>query len=222
MRRTYGQFCPVARGLDLLGERWTLLIVRELLVGPQRYSDLRDHLPGMWSNLLAQRLRDLEAAGVVRRRELPPPAARLVYELTDRGRALEPAVYELARWGLELLDEPGDDVLPWHLMPLGLKGLLRVEALPERALRFGLALDEGSWTVRVAAADGVTRPVARVNVVEGLDPEVAVTVRGSMLALLALGRRQPPVGAGGGLSLEGAADNIAAVERLVGLRALVA
>jgi DNA-binding HxlR family transcriptional regulator len=222
MRRTYGQFCPVARGLDLLGERWTLLIVRELLVGPQRYSDLRDHLPGMWSNLLAPRLRDLEAAGVVGRRVLPPPAARLVYELTERGRALEPAVYELARWGLELLDEPGDDVLPWHLMPLGLKGLLRVEALPERPLRFGLALDEGSWTVRVAAADGATRPVARVSVVEGLDPDVAVTVRGSMLALLALGRGAPPVGADAGLSLEGAADDVAAVERLVGLRALVA
>src|SRR5450759_1201303 len=112
MRRTYGQFCPVARALDLLGERWTLLIVRELLTGPQRYSDLRDHLPGMWSNLLAQRLRDLDAAGLVQRRELPPPAARLVYELTEQGRALAPVVYELARWGLELLDEPGDDVVP--------------------------------------------------------------------------------------------------------------
>ena len=64
MRRTYGQFCPVARSLDLLGERWTLLIVRELLIGPQRYSDLRDRLPGKWSNLLAQRLLDLDEDGV--------------------------------------------------------------------------------------------------------------------------------------------------------------
>ena len=81
--RRYGQFCPIARALDLLGERWTLLIARELLVGPQRYSDLLAHLPGMWSNLLASRLRRLEDAGLVRRRWLEPPAARFVYELRN-------------------------------------------------------------------------------------------------------------------------------------------
>src|ERR1700682_1205746 len=127
MRRTYGQFCPVARSLDVLGVRWTLVLVRELLLGPQRYSELRDRLPGMWSNLLAQRLRDLDAAGLVQRRELPPPAARLVYELTERGQALEPLVYELARWGLELLDDPGDDVVPLHSLPLRLKGLVLID-----------------------------------------------------------------------------------------------
>src|SRR2546421_5058094 len=92
-RRSYEQFCPLARALDVLGERWTLLVVRELLLGPRRFSDLRAHLPGIAPALLTQRLRDLEAAGLVRRAELPPPAARTVYELTERGRGLDAVVY---------------------------------------------------------------------------------------------------------------------------------
>jgi DNA-binding HxlR family transcriptional regulator len=183
--RRYGQFCPIARALDLLGERWTLLITRELLVGPQRYSDLLAHLPGMWSNLLASRLRRLEQAGLVRRRWLEPPAARFVYELTESGWALEPAIYELARFGLELLDEPGTDVVPLHLLPLAVKGLVRLEALPDGPLAIALALDEGAWTLRVAAADPARRPLARVLVEDGAAPDATVTVRGSVLGLLA-------------------------------------
>ena len=224
MRRTYGQFCPVARSLDLLGERWTLLIVRELLIGPQRYSDLRDRLPGMWSNLLAQRLRDLDEAGLVQRRELPPPAARLVYELTERGRALEPVVYELARWGLELLDEPGDDVVPWPALPLGLKTMVLVDALPDDAFGVACALDEGSWTVRVAAPVAGVRPLARVTVVEGLGDDCAVTLRGSVMALLAASRDglRAAAPAAGGLQLDGEAADVDLAARLFGLGSLVA
>ena len=80
--RSYGQYCPVARTLELVGERWTLLLVRELLLGPMRFTDLHGALAGIPRNLLAERLRDLEAHGVLARRELPPPAARTVYELT--------------------------------------------------------------------------------------------------------------------------------------------
>jgi DNA-binding HxlR family transcriptional regulator len=224
MRRTYGQFCPVARALDLLGERWTLLIVRELLTGPQRYSDLRDQLPGMWSNLLAQRLRDLDAAGLVQRRELPPPAARLVYELTERGRALAPVVYELARWGLELLDEPGDDVVPRHSLALGLTGLVLVDALPEHAFSVACALDEASWTIRVAAPSDGTRAFDRIAVVEGVDDDAAVTLRGSLMVLL--GARRGDVtavtAAGLGLRVDGEAVDVAVAERLLGLGSLVA
>jgi DNA-binding HxlR family transcriptional regulator len=223
MRRTYGQFCPVARSLDLLGERWTLLIVRELLIGPQRYSDLRDRLPGMWSNLLAQRLRDLDEAGLVQRRELPPPAARLVYELTDRGRALEPAVYELARWGLELLDEPGDDVVPLHSLPLGLKGLVLVDAVPDHAFRVACALDEGSWTVRVAAPVAGVWPIARITVVEGLDDDAAVTLHGSVTVLLGATRGDvtAAAAAGVGLRFDGDRADVSVAERLLGLGSLV-
>lgn len=108
--RSYAQFCPVARALDVIGERWALLVVRELLIRPCRFTDLRDGLPGIASNLLADRLRSLEQAGVVERAELPPPAASTVYRVTDRGRGLVPVIVELAVWGAPLLESGrGDD-----------------------------------------------------------------------------------------------------------------
>lgn len=98
-RRGYRQYCATARTLDLVGERWTLLIVRELLTGPKRFKDLGDNLPGIGTGLLAERLKHLEAAGIAHRTRLPPPAGTPVYELTGAGRELEPAVLALARWG---------------------------------------------------------------------------------------------------------------------------
>jgi len=104
-RRSYRQpACGLATALDLVGERWTLLVVRELLVGPLRYTDLLDRLTGIGSNLLATRLHHLEEIGVVQRTELRPPAASIVYELTDLGWALEPAVNALASWGQHYVD----------------------------------------------------------------------------------------------------------------------
>src|SRR4051795_12838765 len=100
--RTYGDACPIARALDAVGERWALLVVRELLLGPQRFADLRRALPGASSNLLADRLRELESRGVIARRKLPPPAASQVYELTDWGGELEPIVLALGGWGLRV------------------------------------------------------------------------------------------------------------------------
>ena len=97
--RTYGEGCATAHALDLIGERWALLVVPELLLGPKRFTDLRAGLPNASPNILAQRLRELEAARVVRRRKLPPPAASKVYELTDRGMELEPVIIRLGRWG---------------------------------------------------------------------------------------------------------------------------
>jgi DNA-binding HxlR family transcriptional regulator len=112
-KRSYDQFCPLARALDLLGERWTLLIVRDLIGGPRRYTDLRNELDGVPSDILTRRLRDLETAGLVRRRELPPPSASTVYELTERGMELEPALLALARFGLGLLEGvPGPSAAP--------------------------------------------------------------------------------------------------------------
>src|SRR5436853_1118894 len=97
--RTYGDRCGIARALDLVGERWALLIVRELLLGPKRFTDLRAGLEHVGPDVLSQRLRELEAAGLVRRATLPPPAASKVYELTPRGAELEPVVLALGRWG---------------------------------------------------------------------------------------------------------------------------
>jgi DNA-binding HxlR family transcriptional regulator len=108
-RRSYEQYCAVAKALDVIGERWTLLILRDLVhLGPRRYTDLLEALPGIGTNLLAGRLRLLVEAGVVQRRRLPPPAATVVYELTEMGRGLEPAVIAIGRWGGQFMAERED------------------------------------------------------------------------------------------------------------------
>src|SRR5215211_5767676 len=107
-KRSYGQYCTVARALDVVGERWTLLLVRELSTGPKRFKDLLGGLPGIGTNLLTNRLKALEADGIVRRATLPPPAGSNVYELTELGRSLEPVIVALSRWGAKLLDAPGE------------------------------------------------------------------------------------------------------------------
>jgi DNA-binding HxlR family transcriptional regulator len=106
--KRYEQYCPMAHALDLVGDRWALLVIRELMHGPKRYTDLVDCLPGIGTNILAGRLRDLESHGVVTRRTLPPPAASKVYELTEYGRELKPAMRELALWGARSLGPPID------------------------------------------------------------------------------------------------------------------
>lgn len=127
--RTYGQHCGLARALDRIGERWTLLIVRELLLGPARYTDLRAALPGMATNLLSDRLRALEAEEIVRRRRLPPPAASTVYELTESGRGLEEAVAALIRWGGRWMREPvGKDAFRPQWLALAVRSLTRPQA----------------------------------------------------------------------------------------------
>ena len=109
MPKDYHQYCPMAMSLERIGERWTLLIVRDLLWGPMRYSDLERSLDGIGTNLLASRLKDLQAAGIVEKHDLPPPAASTVYALTDLGRELQPLLQELARWGMNFLHEASLD-----------------------------------------------------------------------------------------------------------------
>jgi DNA-binding HxlR family transcriptional regulator len=106
--RTYGDGCAIARALDLVGERWALLVVRELLLGPKCYTDLRTGLPNASPNVLSERLRELERARIVRRRKLPPPAGSRVYELTDWGVELEQIVISLGRWAARSPTPPGD------------------------------------------------------------------------------------------------------------------
>jgi DNA-binding HxlR family transcriptional regulator len=108
MAKQYGQFCPVAHALELVGERWSLLIIRELINGPKRYTDLAGALPGIGTNILAARLRELEAADVVQKRQLPPPAAAKVYELTPYGEELREPLYALGRWGARSLAPPSE------------------------------------------------------------------------------------------------------------------
>lgn len=120
-RRSYAQHCGLARALDVVGERWTLLVVRDLLLGPRRYGDLLASLEGITTNLLAKRLREMRSLGLVEKRKLPPPASGEVYALTEAGLELEPAVMELARWGGRLLASPrrGDRMdIGWALLSM--------------------------------------------------------------------------------------------------------
>jgi DNA-binding HxlR family transcriptional regulator len=107
--KTYAQYCPLAHALDLVGERWSLLLVKELVHGPLRYSDLQDRV-GCPTNILASRLKRFEQEGIVVRRRLPPPAASTVYELTEYGSALRPVLHELAHWGARSLGPPPGDI----------------------------------------------------------------------------------------------------------------
>jgi DNA-binding HxlR family transcriptional regulator len=143
--RSYNDLCPIARALDVVGERWALLVVRELLLGPQRFSDLRLALPGVSSNLLTDRLRELEARGVVRRRVLPPPAASSIYELTDRGRRLEAVLDALGDWGATE-PPPADGSLSATAVLLFLRGSLRTNpGAPSGSFR--LQLENRVWTL---------------------------------------------------------------------------
>jgi DNA-binding HxlR family transcriptional regulator len=144
-KRSYQQFCGVARALDVVGERWTLLIVRDLLLGPRRYSDLLRSLAGITTNLLAKRLAELEQGGTLEKRVLPPPSGSVVYALTETGMALEPVVMELGRFGARTMDAPrrGDRVdLRWALLSTKRRyrgGVARViEVRPEDGRRFEL------------------------------------------------------------------------------------
>jgi DNA-binding HxlR family transcriptional regulator len=159
--KRYDQYCPIACSLGLVGERWTLLVVRELMHGPKRYTDLVDGLHGIGTNILAARLKELEAAGLVERRKLPPPAASTVYELTPTGRELRPVLHELARFGARLMGPPPLDALNpgWLVDALDLS-LSPIS--PTGRLAFRIGEEEASLV------DGVVRP----GLVE--DPDVFV------------------------------------------------
>ena len=143
MARGYGQFCGVARGLEIVGERWGLLVVRDLLVGPRRFSELRRGLPKIPTNVLSTRLRELEAAGVVRRRLLARPETGFEYELTEYGHDLEEAVTALGRWGARSLGEPGEDeIVTTDSLVMALRSTFRPEAAPGFRGSFELRLGD--------------------------------------------------------------------------------
>jgi DNA-binding HxlR family transcriptional regulator len=145
--RTYGDACGIARALDVVGERWALLVVRELLLGPRRFSDLRRALPGASSNMLTDRLRELEGRDVVHRRRLSPPAASVVYELTASGRELEPILLAIGGWGLRFPLPAAPVHLSATSVLLFLRGSLHPDPqAPPATYRF--ELDDLVWTIR--------------------------------------------------------------------------
>jgi DNA-binding HxlR family transcriptional regulator len=163
MSKRYDQYCPVCHALGLVGERWSLLIVRELLRGPKRYTDLVDGLPGIGTNILAARLRELEDGGILRKRKLPPPAASTVYELTEYGAELEEPLYALARWGARSLGPPkpkdefysgwGLNAFAALLDPEQSRGLTETYVLRVDGEAYTVRLVEGRLDVEIGAAD---------------------------------------------------------------------
>ena len=150
--RTYGDLCGVARALDQVGERWALLVVRELLLGPKRFTDLREGLPHISPDILSQRLRELERDGIVGRRKLAPPAGSRVYELTERGRELEPVVLALGRWGSGAPFPAGEARIGVDSTMIALRTLF--DAGAAKGLDASYELRFGDQRFRVRVADG--------------------------------------------------------------------
>jgi DNA-binding HxlR family transcriptional regulator len=152
--KRFDQYCPIAHALSLVGERWSLLVVRELLHGPKRYTDLAHGLPGIGTNILASRLRDLEDVGVIQKRKLPPPTPVTVYELTEYGKGLNEALYALARWGARTLGPPTDDdeLYPeWGINAL--PALFNAEAARGLTETYVLKIDDDVFTARIVEGE---------------------------------------------------------------------
>ena len=177
--RTYDQFCAVALALDQIGERWTLMIVRELLAGPARFSDLAAGLPGLASNLLTKRLRDLEGKGLVRQDTMPPPANVKVYALTERGQALGPVVEALARWGTQFLD-PAKFVAPVNLRGMCLGFRLAVPEAATEGLSARIGIRAGEEAMTLVIADG------KIDTIYGRIEDAEVTLDMPVEALFGL------------------------------------
>jgi DNA-binding HxlR family transcriptional regulator len=148
-RRKYDEACAIAHGLDLIGERWALLVVRELLLGPKRFTDLRAGMPAASSDMLAQRLRELQEAGIVRRRKLAPPAGSWIYELTAWGADLEPVVTQLARWSSRSPSLRRDAALGVDSLILALKALFDPHAAQGLTATIALRLDDQDFQAQV-------------------------------------------------------------------------
>lgn len=151
--RSYRDRCGIARALDVVGERWALLVVRELLLGPKRFTDLRAGLAHLSPDVLTQRLRELEESGVVRRRTLAPPAASRVYELTDRGHELEPVILALGRWGSVAPFPAGEADIGPDATAIALRALFDPPLAHDLETRYGLRLGEDSFGIEVTRGE---------------------------------------------------------------------
>src|SRR4051812_2485710 len=210
MPKSYGQWCGLAKALDAVGERWSLLIVRELLDGPKRYTDLQEDIPGIATDVLAARLRDLETWDVVRRGTLPTPAASKIYELSERGRELAAAVAALARWGAHLLsDRTNAEAFRPHWLALGLRSMLGTD--PPADINLEVDFDVGSETVRIHIADG------KLAAIRDPHSPADVIVRaelGTLAALVDSSLAVPAAMADGRLRLEGSRAALRTYARL--------
>ena len=198
VNRTYGQYCGLARALEIVGERWALLVVRDLLVGPRRFSDLRRGLPRIPTNILSARLKELELAGVVRRRVLPRPAGSIVYELTAHGQGLEDIVLALGRWGAPCLGDPrAGEIVTADSLVMALRTTFQPHAAA--GVHLGFELRFADIVLHARVADGT------VTAGEGPlpAPDLVITTGPALRALLA-GELSPATGlASGSVQISG-------------------
>lgn len=187
MDRSYRQYCPVAHALDVIGDRWALLIVRDLFLGPKRFTDLREGLPGIGTNILTDRLKGLERSGIIGRRTLPPPAASAVYELSAAGRELEETVVALARWGGRSLgSRRSDQSLSTESVMLALRAAFAAAAERGSSATYEVRFAEPSFD----ATFGVLVAERGVDVTRGpaIDPESVLLTDAETLYAVANGR----------------------------------
>jgi DNA-binding HxlR family transcriptional regulator len=208
-KRTYGDRCGVARALDLVGERWALLVVRELLLGPKRFTDLRAGLPHVSPDVLAQRLRELEESGIVRRGKLPPPAGSRIYELTERGQELEPVVLGLGRFGSVAPLPPGDAQIGVDALAVALKTLFAPSATDGLPATYELRLGEDCFRVQVVGG--------RLDIARGPAEAPDATIEadpGTLAMVLWHGRKLSQARRSGGIAISG---NEEAAKRFLGM-----
>jgi len=208
--KTYGQLCALAKALDVIGDRWSLLIVRELIIrGEARYTDIREGLPGIASNLLAARLKELEAGGVIEAFDAPPPGATALYRLTPRGRELERVIDALAIWGVPFLnDAPRSDAFCSHWMTLPLRRTLKDHAPGEEPAVIEVRCGEEPVTVR--AVDGTVR----VSTGAAENPDAVVSGKAKIIYALFRGDLNLAQAKAAGLKVTGNTDVLRRVQPL--------
>ena len=182
-RRTYGQYCGLAHAMELVGERWALLVVRDLIPGPKRFTDLRNGLPRIPTNILSARLKELEASGIIQRRLLPRPQGSVVYELTDYGRELDDVVLRLGLWGARSLGQPRpDDIVTTDSLIMALRATFRRDAAG--GLHLGYEVRVGDIVVHALVDDGKVEveqgPLPRPDLVVDTGPELRALLAGEL------------------------------------------
>lgn len=209
-QRRYGDPCGVARSLDVLGDRWALLVVRDLLLGPKRFTDLLGGLPGASPNMITQRLSDLTASGVVRRRRLPPPAAAWVYELTGKGRDLEPVLLHLGRWGASLPYQSPRRILGHDSLVLSLKTAWDPGRAASLTGAYELWIDHEVFALRV---QGSALTAARAP---ATSPDAVIRTDAPTLTAVVTGQLPVPAArASGKLAIEGSRTAISRAAALL-------
>jgi DNA-binding HxlR family transcriptional regulator len=187
--RGYGQYCGFARALEFVGERWALLVVRDLLVGPKRFSELQRGLPKIPSNILTSRLKELEEAGIVQRRAQPRPASGFVYELTADGGNLEAAVIALGRWGAKHLGPPrAEEVITADSLAMALRSIFRADAAGDCDLAFELHVGEAVVNARVrnGTVSVAKGPLPAPDLIIEAGPEIRALLAGELSPTQAL------------------------------------